>query len=94
MKRRTFIDGLGSAAAWPIVARAQQRAMPVIGVLANGVPENTANPLAAFRKVLSETGFVEGRNVTIVANNALDRLPEAVAGPAKSVLRPRMTLSF
>jgi putative tryptophan/tyrosine transport system substrate-binding protein len=84
MRRREFMAAIGGSAAWPIVARAQQRAMPVIGFLFNGVPESTTNvrARAAFRKGLSETGFIEGRNVTIeylFANNANDRLPEVVA---------------
>jgi putative tryptophan/tyrosine transport system substrate-binding protein len=79
MRRREFIAGLGGAAAWPVAARAQQPALPVIGFLRNSVLEDTKGP-AAFRKGLSKTGFVEGRNVTIkylFANNA--NLPEVVA---------------
>jgi putative tryptophan/tyrosine transport system substrate-binding protein len=84
MRRREFIAGLGGAAVWPLAVQAQQPVMPVIGFLFNGVPESTANvrARAAFRKGLSETGFIEGRNVTIeylFANNANDRLPEVVA---------------
>ena len=82
MKRRTFIAGLGSAAAWPLVARAQQRAMPVIGYLGTGSPEPTAYLRSAFLKGLAETGFVEGQNVKIDyrwANNEYDRLPQFAA---------------
>jgi putative ABC transport system substrate-binding protein len=65
MKRREFIAGLGGAAAWPMVARAQQPARPVVGLLQLRTPE-AAEPLnAAFRGGLAETGFVEGRNVAI-----------------------------
>jgi putative ABC transport system substrate-binding protein len=62
IRRREFIAGLGSAAAWPVVARAQQPAMPVIGWL-SAVPFGTVLPL--FAQGLAETEYVVGRNVTI-----------------------------
>ena len=65
MRRREFIAGLGSAAAWPVVARGQQPAMAIIGFLGTTSPEAMAQRLAMFRRVLSETGYVEGRNVAI-----------------------------
>jgi putative ABC transport system substrate-binding protein len=82
MKRRDFVAGLGSTAAWPIVARAQQPGMPVVGVLFNVSPETAAPDLAAFRKGLSEMGYVDGRNMTIEYRSTeghYDRLPELAA---------------
>ena len=82
MRRREFIAGLGGAAAWPLVARAQQPAMPVVGFLATQPPDAVESTLAPFRKGLSEIGFIEGRNVAIEfrgANNDYNRLPELAA---------------
>jgi len=83
VKRREFFSLLGGAAAvWPLAARAQQGAMPVIGYLDSYSAESTSIFLAPFRKGLSETGYVEGRNLIIeyrYANNEIDRLPELVA---------------
>jgi len=78
MKRRGFIAGLGSAAAWPLVARAQQPAMPAIGFLSGVSPGPFAQRLAAFHQGLEESGMIEGRNVAIEyrgAEDQYDRLP-------------------
>ena len=83
MRRRQFISLLGSAAAaWPLAARAQQAALPVVGFVYPSVPELSAGIVAAFRKGLNETGFVEGRNVTIefrFGYNDIAQLPKLAA---------------
>jgi putative tryptophan/tyrosine transport system substrate-binding protein len=65
MKRRTFIAGLGSAVAWPVMARGQQRALPVIGYLSGGTESSDQNYLMAFRQGLGEHGYFVGRNVEV-----------------------------
>jgi putative tryptophan/tyrosine transport system substrate-binding protein len=84
MWRREFITGLGSAVAWPVRARAQQPALPVIGLVYNGSADTSAAGLVpAFRKGLGETGYVEGRNVTVEYHGLegqYDRLPALMEG--------------
>jgi putative ABC transport system substrate-binding protein len=83
MRRREFIAGLGSAAAWPVVARAQQSGMPVIGYLgAQSADDEHKNRISPFLQGLKDAGYVEGRNVAIeyrYAENQYDRLPALAA---------------
>jgi putative tryptophan/tyrosine transport system substrate-binding protein len=80
--RRAFISLLAAAAAWPLAVRAQQPAMPVIGILDSRSPDVVSERLRAYRQGLKETGYVEGENVAIVyrfAENQNDRVPELAA---------------
>jgi ABC-type uncharacterized transport system substrate-binding protein len=78
MRRRDFTLLIGGAMAWPLVARAQHKAMPVIGLLGTQSAETNAGRLPAFRQTLIEAGYVEGENITVLyrwAENQLDRMP-------------------
>jgi putative tryptophan/tyrosine transport system substrate-binding protein len=82
IRRREFVTALGSVTAWPLAARAQQPAMPVIGWLYGASAAEWAGPMSGFRGGLSESGFVEGRNVIIEyrwAEGQFDRMPAMAA---------------
>jgi putative tryptophan/tyrosine transport system substrate-binding protein len=93
MRRRELIAGLGATIASPLIARAQQTSGVLIGVLASGSPEAFANLMAAFRRGLGETGYVEGEGVTIDgrwAEGRYDRLPAL----ATELVRRRVAVIF
>jgi putative tryptophan/tyrosine transport system substrate-binding protein len=82
MQRRQFITVFGGAAVWPLAARAQQQALPAVAFLRTGSANSNAGSVAAFRKGLNESGYVEGRNVTVEyywLESPYDRLPALIA---------------
>ena len=83
MRRRDFIKGIaGSAAAWPLTARAQQPVMPIVGLVSPRSPEDSVRLGSGFRKALSETGYIEGQNVIVEYHwleGQYDRLPALMA---------------
>ena len=95
MRRRNFIAGLVSTTAtWSLAARAQQSATPVIGFLGPGLAESDADRVKAFRQGLSETGFMDGQNLTIEyrwAEGHYDRLPALAT--CKTVTSPKYARS-
>jgi putative ABC transport system substrate-binding protein len=82
MRRREFVAGLGSAAAWPVAAGAQRSALPVVGVILSGSLVSYSRLIAPFRAGLGETGYVEGQNVSVeyhMLEGQFDRLPASIA---------------
>jgi putative tryptophan/tyrosine transport system substrate-binding protein len=93
LRRRDFITLLGGAVAWPLTARAQQAAVPVIGLLSGASPGPMRDFVAEFHRGLNETGYVEGRNVAIEycwAEDRYDRLPAL----ADDLVRRRVDMIF
>jgi putative ABC transport system substrate-binding protein len=91
LRRREFIAGLGSAAAWPLGARAQQSAMPVVGLNYGGSAAESADRMRAFRQGLSESGYAEGQNV-IVEDHFLDGKFDRLSAMMADVVRRRVAV--
>ena len=82
IRRREFITLLGGAAAWPIAARAQQAALPIVAFVSGRSPDDSSRPGAAFRKGLNAGGAIEGQNATVEyhwLDGRYDRLPSLMA---------------
>jgi putative tryptophan/tyrosine transport system substrate-binding protein len=98
MRRRNFIAGLASTtAAWPVAVRAQQPAMPVIGFIREGSAQGGTRWVGGFQKGLSETGYIEGQNVTVEYHwleGNYDRLPELLADLVRRQVAVIATLSY
>jgi len=101
MRRRNFLGVLGGAAAWPLATRAQQTALPVVGMLGASSAASSATPLASFREGLRDAGFIEGQNVVIEekwAEGQYDRLPllaaELVRRPAAIIVASNLPSVF
>jgi putative ABC transport system substrate-binding protein len=97
MRRREFITLIGGAGAWPFSARAQQPAMPVVGFVRDGSADGSARHVAAFRKGLNETGYVEGQNVTVeyhYLEGQYDRLPALMADLVRRQVAVIATLGY
>jgi putative tryptophan/tyrosine transport system substrate-binding protein len=102
MRRREFIAGRGSAAAWSLAAQAQQPAVPLIGFLHNDFPDRLTDRLRYFRQGLSEKGYVEGRNVAVEFRWMEGQLgltadidaQEALSPRCTALLRPRTKVSL
>ena len=94
MRRREFIKVIGgTATVWPAIAMAQQPALPIVAFVGGGTADSAANYAAAFRKGLSESGYVEGKNVT-VENHWLEGQSSGLPGLMADLVRRRVTVIF